>query len=343
MLMMIKIIGTLFCVYFVGLSLLTKSSAGTTTTTTATREEERLRIERVHYRGTRPSTVFATFDESEFIARADKVKEYMSTRTWAVSEPDDGQSCPYDKISELSDIERHPIATKTRHMVDPPPGGRLQLVCCHTTAGPMSIAVHHKWAPLGAARFIEMVESGYFNFVGGAVPFMRCIAGFLCQFGLNSNPELTKLYKPTIEDDPNWLPEGPSHRENSIGVKRFAKGYLAYAGGGKDSRDNQFIMALENNGPLAGGSPWEVPWGELVGSESYESLEKITTRYGEGGPSQQKLHNIGMTDNLRREFGHISFITWCSVVDTVDDDDLDDGAVDAPTKNGTTLPVVTPP
>jgi hypothetical protein len=79
---------------------------------------------------------------------------------------------------------------------------------------------------------MNMVTSQYFD---STVPMMRCIKDFLCQFGINSDPTVTKKFKGNIEDDPNWLPEGPKYRENSDGVKRFAKGYLAYAGGGKNT------------------------------------------------------------------------------------------------------------
>jgi len=57
-------------------------------------------------------------------------------------------------------------------------------------------------------------------------------------------------------------------------VKRFRKGYLAYAGAGKNSRGTQLILAFQHNEYLGGGSPWEVPWGHLQGSESYETLAK---------------------------------------------------------------------
>ena len=89
---------------------------------------------------------------------------------------------------------------------------------------------------------------------------MRCLPGFLCQFGLNNDRDVTRKFRGSFEDDPNWLPEGKEHRKHGD-VQRFAIGYLAYAGAGKNSRGNQFIVALDNNGPLAGGSPWEVPWG----------------------------------------------------------------------------------
>jgi hypothetical protein len=79
---------------------------------------------------------------------------------------------------------------------------------------------------------MNMVTSQYFD---SGVPMMRCMKDFLCQFGINSDPTVTKTFKSNIKDDPNWLPEGPKYRENADGVKRFAKGYLAYAGGGENS------------------------------------------------------------------------------------------------------------
>ena len=202
-----------------------------------------------------------------------------------------------------------------RHMVNPPSGGKVNLVCCATTAGPLNIVAHHKWAPLGAERFMAMVTSGYFN---SSVPFMRCLKGFLCQFGLNADSSKSKDFHQTIEDDPNWLPEGPSGRQNEQGVKRFAQGYLAYAGSGKNSRSKQFIIALQPNGPLAGGSPWEVPWGEIVHQESFETLGKIFTGYGEKGPPQGQLGRNGMTPEMRNQWPDLDYIENCQLVDERD-------------------------
>lgn len=91
----------------------------------------------------------------------------------------DQQSCRYKSLADLSEEELQPVKGP-RHMVTPPIGGKLSLVCCQTTVGPLSIVAHHKWAPLGAAHFMDMVLSGYFN---SGVPFMRCVNNFLCQVG----------------------------------------------------------------------------------------------------------------------------------------------------------------
>ena len=225
--------------------------------------------------------------------------------------------CPYTSLSDLTENELWP-QKGPRHMIDPPKGGHITLVCCRTTKGPWNILVHHKWAPIGAARFIEMVQNGYFS---ATVPLMRCLRGFICQFGLSGDPFLTKQYRKSLPDDTNWLPEGPEFKENDAGVKRFAKGYLAYAGSGPNSRGNQFIVSLEPNKPLGGGSPWEVPWGELVGKHSFETLGQVYTGYGEKGPTQGRLSREGVTDALREEFPMLDYVTACEIVDeTIQED-----------------------
>ena len=93
-------------------------------------------------------------------------------------------SCEYKSLSDLKDYELHPEVSKSkdgnnrRHAYPPPKDGRVTLVCCNTTAGPLSIAVHDNWAPLGAARFLEMVRNEYFS---SKVALMRCVHNFICQ------------------------------------------------------------------------------------------------------------------------------------------------------------------
>ena len=226
--------------------------------------------------------------------------------------------CPYTSLRDLSSEERYPRAG-SRHMVEPPKGGLVTLVCCQSTVGTMNIAVRHNWAPLGAKRFVEMVKEGYFS---SRVPLMRCLKNFICQFGLAGTPQLNKKYRnKALTDDPNWLPEGPTHKQNDAGVKRFAKGYMAYAGSGINSRGNQFIVGLSDVGPLAGGSPWEVPWGELVGTHSFETLDKIYTGYGENGPPQGVLSNEGSSEKVKTSWPLMDYITACQVID----DEVQDG------------------
>lgn len=54
------------------------------------------------------------------------------------------------------------------------------------------------WAPRGAQRFRELVQAGYFD----DTRFYRVIPGFICQFGLASDPAVTAEWRSRpIEDD----------------------------------------------------------------------------------------------------------------------------------------------
>ena len=195
----------------------------------------------------------------------------------------------------------------------PPPQGPISLVCCITTFpnnnNTLNIEIHHSWAPIGAERFMSMVKDNFFSPPYGVALF-RALRGFLVQFGLSSDPDIqTKWHrKGNLKDDPSWLPLGPTNREHD-GVKRFRKGYMAYAGAGKNSRGTQLIMALYDNGPLCGGSPWEVPWGQVVASDLWK-LDSMYTGYGEN-VHQSKIMNRGY--EYLKEFPKLDYFKECRV------------------------------
>jgi len=226
--------------------------------------------------------------------------------------------CGYQTWDDLIDAEAHPKEGE-RHIVTPPSdqGSKVSLVCCRSTAGPLAIAVHPNWATRGAERFLFLVANQYFE---SWVPLFRCVPGFLCQFGLSGKVGLFGQLIPNredhnLKDDVQWLPAGPKHRKHGT-TKRFAQGYMSYAGGGENTRDKQFFVALQANGPLGGGSPWEVPWGELVGHDSYATLRQIYTGYGEDGPSQGSLSSKGVTAKTKEDFPKMDYITSCTILDT---------------------------
>lgn len=201
----------------------------------------------------------------------------------------------------------------SQHITAPPSTADLSRVCCNTTAGPLGIEVYPRWAPLGVQRFLDMVSSGFFD---SGVHFFRTLKGFIVQFGLSDDASLQRKWhaeKGNIPDDPPWLPMGPSHRRNSsTGVLRYQEGYVAYAGGGKNSRCTQMIIALAANLYLGGGSPWETPIGVVVGEDSYTTLRALYAEYGEH-VQQGKIMNRG-GEYLREEFPKLDSILGCSIV-----------------------------
>jgi peptidyl-prolyl cis-trans isomerase A (cyclophilin A) len=250
-----------------------------------------------------------------------------------------GEGC-----ARYASADPYMILDHSVHLV-PPPEGNITIVCCQTTKGEISVAVHPSWAPLGAQRFLEMVTSGFFS---SRVGLFRSMKNFLVQFGLAGDPEVQRRYhKVKLMDDPSWLPFGPPHRTHRIevprqedksaratevvwslaearqlavptpdwtfrNVSRYQRGYMGYAGAGKNSRGTQLILAYQPNVALGGGSPWEVPFGQLIGAHSYRTIDQWTTKYGEQ-PSQGKIMNRGVS-YLEEEFPDLDYITSCEVL-----------------------------
>ena len=48
-----------------------------------------------------------------------------------------------------------------------------------------AVHVYRKWAPLGASRFLKLVDDGHFD----GCAFFRVINRFMAQFGINGDPE----------------------------------------------------------------------------------------------------------------------------------------------------------
>ena len=224
--------------------------------------------------------------------------------------------CPVSSIAQLALVELHPQEGDDRHMVTPPADGKLTLVCCQSTKGNFSALLHHSWAPLGVERLVDMIRNRYFN---TGIPLYRCKHAS-AQFGFSAHPNQTKLLQQRIPDDPPWLPPGYQHRQNAQGVKRYPTGTWTYAGAGPNSRSNQFVITLEPNAYMGGGSPWEVPLGELVGAASFQTTSQFYTGYGEKGPSQKIMRTEGYSEHVQAEWPLMDSILGCLVADEVDEE-----------------------
>jgi cyclophilin family peptidyl-prolyl cis-trans isomerase len=130
---------------------------------------------------------------------------------------------------------------------------------------------------------------------------------------LSSNTTVTKLFDANILDDPLWLPTGSEHRTNADDVKRYPAGVLTHAGGGPNTRSNQFVLTLKPNKFMGGGSPWEVPMGEVV--SEMQILQQFYVGYGEKGPSQRILRREGVTESVRSNFPLMDYINNCQIID----------------------------
>lgn len=112
-----------------------------------------------------------------------------------------------------------------------------ETVIMQTTAGEIIIDVYPEAAPNAAARFLELVESGYYD----ATPISRVVDGFVAQFGINGREEHIAWRDRPFDDDPRLF----AHE----------RGTLAFAKAGPDTAATQVFINLAENNNLASESP----------------------------------------------------------------------------------------
>ena len=139
-----------------------------------------------------------------------------------------------------------------------------------TTKGDFVIEVTREWSPIGADRFYNLVDIGYFN----NIAFFRAIQGFMIQFGVHGDPSISKHWSESnIKDDQ------PGKASNVPGFISFAKT------GRPNSRSTQMFINLGNNSGLD--RQGFTPFGKVI--EGLEVIGKLNTEYGENQPSDQGM------------------------------------------------------
>src|SRR6202167_5631425 len=141
----------------------------------------------------------------------------------------------------------------------------------NTTAGDFVIRVTRAWAPLGADRFYNLAKHGYFN----DAHFFRVIPGFVVQFGLHADPEITAAWRNRrLTDDPVTQSNKP--------------GFITFATAGPNTRTTQLFINTGNNAQLD--KMGFAPFGEVT--SGLDVVKKIHSGYGEA-PDQGSITALG--------------------------------------------------
>jgi len=166
-----------------------------------------------------------------------------------------------------------------------------------TSQGEFVIEVHRDWAPLGADRFYNLVNHGFYD----DCRFFRVISGFMAQFGISGDPKIARAWRAAkIQDDP---------------VKESNKrGYISYAMGGPNTRTTQLFINYGDNSRLdAMGFP---PFGKVA--EGMSVVDKLYSGYGEGaprgkGPDQGQVQGRG-NEYLNADFPKLDHIVKATIL-----------------------------
>ncbi len=103
-------------------------------------------------------------------------------------------------------------------------------VLMQTGSGEIVIEIYPEAAPNAAARFLELVEAGFYD----ATPVFRVVPDFVAQFGINWRDNYPQWQDNNFDDDPSLF--------------ALERGTLAFAKAGPDTNSTQvFINYIENN------------------------------------------------------------------------------------------------
>jgi len=184
-----------------------------------------------------------------------------------------------------------------------PSGTTLRPPCrakFETNKGHFILEAHREWAPRGVDRFFNLVRGGFFD----DSRFFRVRPGFIAQFGIAGQPAIaTRWNNEKITDD-------PVQQSN-------ARGFVAYAMTGPDTRTTQLFINLADNSRLD--HEGFAPLGRII--EGMEVVDALYGGYGEDagggmrGGKQQRLVAEG-NQYLDREFPKLDRLLKASISET---------------------------
>ncbi len=172
-----------------------------------------------------------------------------------------------------------------------------------TSKGDFVIEVHRDWSPNGADRFYNLVRSGYYD----GVRFFRVLDGFMAQFGISGDPEVSAIWRErAIADD--------SARASNT------RGHVTYAMAGPNTRTTQVFINYADNSRLDGMG--FAPFGLVV--EGMDVVDGFYSEYGESapagrGPNQTRIQAEG-NGYLETEFPLLDHVERAYVVGDVEGD-----------------------
>jgi peptidyl-prolyl cis-trans isomerase A (cyclophilin A) len=166
----------------------------------------------------------------------------------------------------------------------------------HTTKGDFTIEVNRDWSPNGAERFYNLTKAGFFT----DIAFFRVIKGFVAQFGIYGEPEISALWRSAnIEDD--------QVKESN------QRGTISFATAGPNTRTTQLFINYRDNSRLDGMG--FSPIGKVI--EGMDVVDSLYSDYGEGapygnGPDQGKIQTNG-NSYLKKNFPNLDYILSASI------------------------------
>ena len=151
---------------------------------------------------------------------------------------------------------------------------RKSTIVMQTSAGELRIEVYPEAAPNAAARFVELVESGFYD----NTPISRVVPGFVAQFGVNWREGHKDWQSRNFDDDPTLF--------------ALERGTLAFAKAGPNTNSTQVFINLNENNHLAAPQYNFTVFGKVVeGMDTVDAFRQVGDP--SGGLDQGRLWGDG--------------------------------------------------
>jgi peptidyl-prolyl cis-trans isomerase A (cyclophilin A) len=165
-----------------------------------------------------------------------------------------------------------------------------------TSKGAFVVEVNRDWAPNGADRFYNLVKNGFYD----NVRFFRVISGFMVQFGISGDPNVSAPWREAR------IPDDPVKQSNK-------RGYITYAMAGPNTRTSQVFINFADNANLD--SSGFSPFGRVI--SGMDVVDKLNAEYGEGaprgrGPDQSRIQMEGNA-YLNKDFSRLDFVRKATI------------------------------
>jgi len=179
------------------------------------------------------------------------------------------------------------------------PAPARSVIRFETSKGDVVMEVLRDWAPIGAARFVNLVRYGYYD----DCRFFRVRPGTWIQFGVNGDPAIATAWRArNLQDDP--------YVKNSN-----VRGTVAFAFAVPNGRTAQVFINMRDNSATHDREPF-VPFGRVT--EGLDIVDALNTEYGEGPggirAGRQDAFFAGGNAYLAKDFPRLDFIRRASIV-----------------------------
>jgi len=175
-----------------------------------------------------------------------------------------GCSSGSDEV-ETGELPLNPLLYVSRFREESPDYFKARFM---TTKGDFVVEVFSDWAPLGSARFFNLVKQGWYD----GVRFHRVLEDFTAGWGIHDDPYVNFIWQKEL------LPDDPPVESNK-------KGRLSFARSGPNSRTTQVFVNYKDNLSL---DELFAPFGEIL--EGMEVVENLYAGYGDGPPRGEGVY-----------------------------------------------------